>query len=759
MRPFIIVIISCISFVGTAQVLWTNPITGTDPNTSNPYTTGQTLDANISVSGIGRGTGITGTSANDRYNANSWNTASIDLTAYFEFTLTANVSCEIDFTSLVYTSQSSGTGPTSFAFRSNLDGFASNIGTPNATGTTIALSSGSYQNISSPITFRFYAWGASAAGGTFSINDFTFNGSTSCGSNSITTGTILTSPFLLNCSTGASGTVEFTSVGTFTAGNTYTVQLSDASGDFTSPTTIGSLNSTANNGTIPFSIPAGTISGTAYRIRVISNTPSTIGSDNGVNLTITNDCTITTGLVSSSTFSVSCSAGTAGSVDFTASGTMLAGNIYSAQLSDASGNFTVATTIGTLNSTSNSGTIPFTIPLGTPSGTGYLIRVISSNPSTTGTNSTVLTITLSDGPCVQEPPHLTSVIINSCDPTCDEGYNEIVFGTSGDYSFTVNTTNFDFLYGSTFPGTNYTDVLVNNATGISQLNAAAGCPGLFVDATGTTIPANASWMLVYKDICEEALTWNGLCGTGPIYVIFQNDANWNTSGNFVNNPDATSPTRYFRTAITTTSGSTFTIDYTTNGSYPNSDGVYATFDSDGGPAAVYGDNNCILSPALLPSSLLSFDGIYVNLQTELFWQTISEQNNAYFTLSHSTNGFDFEKIGVVNGAGNSTELHDYRFIHSFPHPGLNYYQLHSTDFDGTTYFKGIIAIEALFNFSYFNNQTSTIELAYESDVSIFSMDGKLIEEKNGVKSIHFDRSGMFILLDRRTGISERLFSP
>ncbi len=33
-----------------------------------------------------------------------------------------------------------------------------------------------YQGITTSITFRFYAWGASGSGGTFSINDFTFNG-------------------------------------------------------------------------------------------------------------------------------------------------------------------------------------------------------------------------------------------------------------------------------------------------------------------------------------------------------------------------------------------------------------------------------------------------------------------------------------------------------------------------------------------------------------------------------------------------------
>ena len=70
----------------------------------------------------------------------------------------------------------SGTGASFFAIRSSLDNFTSDIGSPTATGATINLSGAAFQNIASSITFRIYGWGASASGGTFSINDFTFNG-------------------------------------------------------------------------------------------------------------------------------------------------------------------------------------------------------------------------------------------------------------------------------------------------------------------------------------------------------------------------------------------------------------------------------------------------------------------------------------------------------------------------------------------------------------------------------------------------------
>jgi len=105
--------------------------------------------------------------------------------------------------------------------------------------------------------------------------------------NTITTSaSIAGSPFCVTASAGTSVSVPFTSTDTFTAGNIYTAQLSNASGSFAAPVNIGTLSSTANSGTISGTIPAGTAAGTGYRIRVISSAPSVIGTDNTVNLTV-----------------------------------------------------------------------------------------------------------------------------------------------------------------------------------------------------------------------------------------------------------------------------------------------------------------------------------------------------------------------------------------------------------------------------------------------------------------------------------------
>ncbi|MFN5370740.1 MAG: WD40/YVTN/BNR-like repeat-containing protein, partial [Bacteroidia bacterium] len=67
------------------------------------------------------------------------------------------------------------------------------------------------------------------------------------------------------------------------------VQLSDASGNFSSPTTIGTytlgLPSTNPSGIITCTLPSG-INGQGYRVRVVCDTPALVGPDNGFDIRI-----------------------------------------------------------------------------------------------------------------------------------------------------------------------------------------------------------------------------------------------------------------------------------------------------------------------------------------------------------------------------------------------------------------------------------------------------------------------------------------
>ena len=178
MRKYFLALAACLIVQLTfgQTVIFSNTITGTNPSAMNPYTLGQVVQPGLAASGIGRGPGITASSANDRYSAGGWSTTVLDATDYFEWTLTPEPGFEIHLAGFSYTGQRSASGPQLFALRSSVDGFTSDIGVATTTGVVIDLSGTTFQQLTSAVTFRFYGWGATAGTGTFSINDFNFTG-------------------------------------------------------------------------------------------------------------------------------------------------------------------------------------------------------------------------------------------------------------------------------------------------------------------------------------------------------------------------------------------------------------------------------------------------------------------------------------------------------------------------------------------------------------------------------------------------------
>lgn len=76
---------------------------------------------------------------------------------------------------------------------------------------------------------------------------------------------------------GETATITFTAVGSFSASNTFNVELSDANGDFSSPSVIGSEVS-ATPLPIDVTFPANTPQGNGYLVRVTSTDAPTTGS-------------------------------------------------------------------------------------------------------------------------------------------------------------------------------------------------------------------------------------------------------------------------------------------------------------------------------------------------------------------------------------------------------------------------------------------------------------------------------------------------
>jgi hypothetical protein len=102
---------------------------------------------------------------------------------------------------------------------------------------------------------------------------------------SLTIGTISPLLYYVSASQSASVSVPYTATGTFSGGNIFTAQLSNASGSFAAPVSLGTLASTTS-GIIAGTIPAGTASGTGYRIRTTSSNPSLTSSANASDIEI-----------------------------------------------------------------------------------------------------------------------------------------------------------------------------------------------------------------------------------------------------------------------------------------------------------------------------------------------------------------------------------------------------------------------------------------------------------------------------------------
>jgi hypothetical protein len=138
---------------------------------------------------------------------------------------------------------------------------------------------------------------------------------------------------------------------------------------------------TATNYTPNFALP-----GTYYVVCVSKNTYNDTVVSNETQMNISNGNTLNTSAVGASAYYISPNAAVTDNISFTSDIIFNAGNIFTAELSDASGSFSFPISIGTLSSTTIS-PVAVTIPNGLANGTGYRIRVNSSNPVATGTDN------------------------------------------------------------------------------------------------------------------------------------------------------------------------------------------------------------------------------------------------------------------------------------------------------------------------------------------------------------------------------------
>lgn len=95
----------------------------------------------------------------------------------------------------------------------------------------------------------------------------------------------------------------------------------------------------------------------------------------------------------------------------------------------------------------------------------------------------------------------------------------------------------------------------------------------------------------------------------------------------------------------------------------------------------------------LPIELISFDAQVVGSAVQLNWITATEENNDFFTISRSKDGWHFEELLTMSGAGNSSAKISYMAEDKDPLYGQSFYRLTQTDYDGTSENFSIIGVE------------------------------------------------------------------
>ena len=182
---------------------------------------------------------------------------------------------------------------------------------------------------------------------------------------------------------GGTITLSNTLTGTFAGCNSFTLQLSNAAGEFISPVSLGTNNGTTLNATQQAVLPITATAGAGYKLRWVSSCPVVTGTPSAafeIKVQTLGVPTITGNLV--------VGGGVALQLPYS-NGPWVSPNTTTIQLSDATGSFanpvvltSLPTTLGTTGVQPFNGTIPTV-----PAGAGYRIRAVTTNPQTTGESS------------------------------------------------------------------------------------------------------------------------------------------------------------------------------------------------------------------------------------------------------------------------------------------------------------------------------------------------------------------------------------
>jgi hypothetical protein len=103
---------------------------------------------------------------------------------------------------------------------------------------------------------------------------------------------------------------------------------------------------------------------------------------------------------------------------------------------------------------------------------------------------------------------------------------------------------------------------------------------------------------------------------------------------------------------------------------------------------------CASEDCVAPVDFLTFDVKKVSNGNILLWKTASETNSSHFNLQRSIDGVNFEIVGRVPAAGNSSTILSYSYIDGKPSSNYEtvYYRIQEVDLDGAVTYSNLKSV-------------------------------------------------------------------
>lgn len=115
---------------------------------------------------------------------------------------------------------------------------------------------------------------------------------------------------------------------------------------------------------------------------------------------------------------------------------------------------------------------------------------------------------------------------------------------------------------------------------------------------------------------------------------------------------------------------------------PDSIRLYGVEGSGNPIAGCFPDGDMLVDFSTLPVVWTSFNGVAENNEVKLTWGTSQETNTDYFSVLRSTDGVNFEELGTLEAAGNTSGQSNYSFVDQRPIEGSAFYKITQYDLDG-----------------------------------------------------------------------------